>query len=65
MLHPQFFSILWTHSRDCVKSFDSAWNKCPSLGAFFRLEAKEHFIKVTEYTSEVLSDAIDVDVEVR
>lgn len=62
-LNVQVFAT--THSRDCVKSFDSAWNKYPSLGAFFRLEAKEHFVKVIEYTSEVLSDAIDVDVEVR
>lgn len=62
-LNVQVFAT--THSRDCVQSFDSAWNNYPSLGAFFRLEAKDHLIKVTEYTFETLTDAIDMDVEVR
>lgn len=54
-----------THSRDCIKGFDSAWNKYPNLGAFFRLDIKDDLIKVTEYTSETLTDAIEMDVEVR
>lgn len=54
-----------THSRDCVEGFDSAWNNHPMLGAFFRFEAKNDVIKVTEYTSETLTDAIDMDIEVR
>jgi predicted ATPase len=62
-LNVQVFAT--THSRDCIKGFDSAWDKHPSLGAFFRLEAKDSRIKVTEYTSETLTDAIEMDVEVR
>ncbi|HYW21906.1 MAG TPA: AAA family ATPase [Nodularia sp. (in: cyanobacteria)] len=62
-LNVQVFAT--THSRDCVKSFDSVWNKYPSLGAFFRLEAKDNLIKVTEYTSETLTDSLETDVEIR
>jgi energy-coupling factor transporter ATP-binding protein EcfA2 len=62
-LNVQVFAT--THSRDCIEGFDSAWKHYPSLGAFLRLEAKDDNIKVTEYTSETLSDAIDMDVEVR
>jgi predicted ATPase len=62
-LNVQVFAT--THSRDCIKGFDTAWNKYPSLGAFFRLEAKDGHIKVTEYTSETLTDSIEMDVEVR
>jgi AAA15 family ATPase/GTPase len=62
-LNVQVFAT--THSRDCIKGFDSVWNKYPELGAFFRLDAKDGIIKATEYTSETLTDAIDMDVEVR
>lgn len=62
-LNVQVFAT--THSRDCVNGFDSAWNKYPSLGAFFRLEAKDNVIKVTEYTSETLTDSLETDVEIR
>ncbi len=62
-LNVQVFAT--THSRDCVNGFDSAWNNYPSLGAFFRLEAKDNFIKVTEYTSETLTDSLETDVEIR
>lgn len=62
-LNVQVFAT--THSRDCIQGFDSAWNKYPSLGAFFRLDVKNGRIKATEYTSETLTDAIDMDVEVR
>lgn len=62
-LNVQVFAT--THSRDCIKGFDSAWNKYPALGAFFRLDAKDGLIRATEYTSETLTDAIDMDVEVR
>lgn len=62
-LNVQVFAT--THSRDCIEGFDSAWNKYPDLGAFFRLDAKDGFIRATEYTSETLTDAIDMDVEVR
>ncbi|BAZ17718.1 hypothetical protein NIES4071_95980 [Calothrix sp. NIES-4071] len=62
-LNVQVFAT--THSRDCVKGFDTTWNNYPTLGAFFRLEASNGTVKVREYTSETLSDAIDMDVEVR
>lgn len=62
-LNVQVFAT--THSRDCIEGFDSAWNKYPVLGAFFRLDTKDGFIRATEYTSETLTDAIDMDVEVR
>lgn len=62
-LNVQVFAT--THSRDCIKGFDYAWNNYPTLGAFFRLDAKNEGIKATEYTSETLRDAIDMDVEVR
>lgn len=62
-LNVQVFAT--THSRDCIEGFDHAWNNHPVLGAFFRLDAKDEFIKATEYTSETLTDAIDMDVEVR
>jgi AAA15 family ATPase/GTPase len=54
-----------THSRDCIQGFNSAWNKYPELGAFFRLDAQDHLIKVTEYSSETLTDSIETDVEMR
>lgn len=62
-LNVQVFAT--THSRDCIKGFDQAWNQYPNLGAFFRLDIKEGGIKATEYTSETLTDAIEMDVEVR
>ena len=62
-LNVQVFAT--THSRDCVEGFEHAWNKYPSLGSFLRLDRKDEFIKATEYTSETLTDAIDMDVEVR
>jgi AAA15 family ATPase/GTPase len=62
-LNVQVFAT--THSRDCIKGFDSTWNKYPEGGAFFRLDIKNGSIKATEYTSETLTDAIDMDVEVR
>lgn len=62
-LNVQVFAT--THSRDCIEGFDSAWNKYSALGAFLRLDAKDGLIKATEYTSETLTDAIEMDVEVR
>jgi len=62
-LNVQVFAT--THSRDCIQGFDHAWNQYPTLGAFFRLDAKDELIKATEYTSETLTDAIEMDVEVR
>ncbi|WP_254174904.1 AAA family ATPase [Planktothrix pseudagardhii] len=62
-LNVQVFAT--THSRDCIKGFDQVWNHYPTLGAFFRLDVKNGLIKATEYESETLTDAIDMDVEVR
>ena len=62
-LNVQVFAT--THSRDCIRGFDSNWNQYPELGAFFRLDVKDELIRATEYTSETLTDAIDMDVEVR
>ncbi|MGF1988381.1 MAG: AAA family ATPase [Nostoc sp. ZfuVER08] len=62
-LNVQVFAT--THSRDCIEGFDSAWKKYPALGSFFRLDAKDGIIRATEYTSETLNDAIEMDVEVR
>jgi AAA15 family ATPase/GTPase len=62
-LNVQVFAT--THSRDCIKGFDSAWLNYPELGSFFRFDLKDGFIRAREYTSETLTDAIDMDVEVR
>jgi predicted ATPase len=62
-LNVQVFAT--THSRDCIEGFDQAWNIYPELGSFFRLDVKTNLIKATAYTSETLTDAIDMDVEVR
>jgi AAA15 family ATPase/GTPase len=62
-LNVQVFAT--THSRDCIEGFDQAWNIHPELGSFFRLDVKTNLIKATAYTSETLTDAIDMDVEVR
>ena len=62
-LNVQVFAT--THSRDCIRGFDSNWNQYPELGAFFRLDVKDELIRATEYTAETLTDAIDMDVEVR
>ena len=62
-LNVQVFAT--THSRDCIRGFGSNWNQYPELGSFFRLDVKDELIRATEYTSETLTDAIDMDVEVR
>jgi AAA15 family ATPase/GTPase len=62
-LNVQVFAT--THSRDCIKGFDQAWNNYPTLGAFFRLDKKNGLIKAREYTPETLTDSMDMDVEVR
>ncbi|MEB3192082.1 MAG: AAA family ATPase [Snowella sp.] len=62
-LNVQVFAT--THSRDCIRGFDSNWNQYPEFGAFFRLDVKDEAIRAIEYTSETLTDAIDMDVEVR
>lgn len=62
-LNVQIFAT--THSRDCIAGFDWAWNQNPEMGAFFRLDEKQGVIKATEYTSETLTDSLDMAVEIR
>jgi hypothetical protein len=62
-LNVQVFAT--THSRDCIRAFDEAWNKHLQSGAFFRLDARPEGVKITEYNAETLTDAIETDVEVR
>lgn len=55
-----------THSRDCVKAFQQAWADQPQSGAFFRLENDgEGNVTAQPYSLERLTDAEDVDTEVR
>ncbi|MFP4007585.1 MAG: AAA family ATPase [Spirulinaceae cyanobacterium] len=62
-LNVQVFAT--THSRDCIAGFDWAWNQYPEMGSFFRLDEKQGVIKATEYTSETLTDSLDMAVEIR
>lgn len=58
--------IATTHSRDCVKGFYEAWSSKEKSGTFYRIEAdKLKGSKIINYTCEMLSDAIESDVEVR
>jgi len=55
-----------THSRDCIFGFKKAWEQNESLGSFHRLDADpEDGAKSISYSLETLSDALDMDVEVR
>ena len=62
-LNVQVFAT--THSSDCVRGFESAWKEHIDAGAFFRLDAKDGDVKATAYDCETLSDALEMDVEVR
>lgn len=64
-LNVQVFAT--THSRDCIAAFEEAWKEEEEvLGAFFRLNRdKIGDINVTPYTRETLSDALEMDVEIR
>ncbi|CDH44295.1 MAG: AAA family ATPase [Candidatus Competibacteraceae bacterium] len=63
-LNVQVFAT--THSRDCILGFKQAWEQNESLGSFHRLDAdSENGAKSTAYSLETLSDALDMDVEVR
>lgn len=54
-----------THSRDCIKGFESAWSNAPEDGAFARIDRQSSGVKITEYDLELLEDSLDTDVEVR
>jgi ABC-type dipeptide/oligopeptide/nickel transport system ATPase component len=62
-LNVQVFAT--THSRDCVRGYQQAWNQCQDQGAFFRLNMKATGIDVTAYSYETLADALETDVEIR
>ncbi len=63
-LNVQVFAT--THSRDCIQGFKQAWEQNESRGSFHRLDPDlENGAKSTSYSLETLSDALDMDVEVR
>jgi AAA15 family ATPase/GTPase len=63
-LNVQVFAT--THSRDCIQGFKQAWEQNESLGSFHRLDPDpEDGVKSVAYSLETLSDALDMDVEVR
>jgi GTPase SAR1 family protein len=63
-LNVQIFAT--THSADCVRAFGEAWSKNKEKGSFHRLNPDSPTRpKVTEYTCENLSDALETDTEVR
>lgn len=63
-LNVQVFAT--THSRDCIQGFKQAWEQNESLGSFHRLDQDpENGAKSISYSLETLSDALDMDVEVR
>ncbi|WP_346815184.1 AAA family ATPase [Aeromonas hydrophila] len=62
-LNVQVFTT--THSRDCISSFSEAWSNEQDAGTFTRLSKRNDGTFVSEYSQILLSDSIDVDVEVR
>ena len=54
-----------THSKDCVESFEHVWSENPEQGSFYRIYRGKDSIKVQDYDSELLSDSVDTDTEVR
>jgi len=58
--------IATTHSRDCIKGFNEIWQSNENDASFYRLENDPvNGGKIIAYTNEILSDAIDSEVEVR
>ena len=59
--------IATTHSRDCIiKGFNEIWQSNEKDASFYRLEKDSvNGGKIITYTNEILSDAIDSEVEVR
>jgi len=63
-LNVQVFAT--THSQDCVEGFKTVWKEEENTGAFFRMNIQQDGeSRITSYTSETLSDAMEMDVEVR
>ena len=58
--------IATTHSRDCIKSFNENWKSNENEASFYRLENEPIYGgRIIPYTNELLSDAIESEVEVR
>jgi len=58
--------IATTHSRDCIKGFYDVWSSKEEYASFYRFETDQiKGTKIINYTCEMLSDAIESDVEVR
>jgi len=58
--------IATTHSRDCIKGFNEIWKTNKDDASFYRLENNAiNGNNLITYTNEILSDAIDAEVEVR
>jgi hypothetical protein len=62
-LNVQVFAT--THSRDCIKGFETAWTKDAEAGAFIRINKSENKVTLKEYDLELLQDSLMTDVEVR
>lgn len=63
-LNVQVFAT--THSRDCIRGFETAWERNECLGSFHRLnQDSDKGAIATSYNLETLSDALEMDVEVR
>lgn len=55
-----------THSTDCIRAFESVWKSNEAKGTFHRIDrGRNNQIKCVSYKLETLSDAIEMDVEVR
>ena len=55
-----------THSRDCVQAFQAAWERYPSQGAYYRMEAdSQGEVQARRYSLDTLADSIATDVETR
>ena len=63
-LNVQVFAT--THSQDCVRGFYTVWSGKESDATFYRLEVDSRLgAKAINYSSGILSDALESDVEVR
>lgn len=54
-----------THSSDCVQTFKSIWGGRVEAGSFLRVTKSDLGANVKTLPFEILSDSIDMDVEVR
>ena len=78
-VHPKLWNIIFrlaedlnvqvfvtTHSQDCIRGFHAIWKEQEEKGSFYRLDPDPDMgARVTAYHCETLSDALEMDVEVR